>query len=415
MLSLTQIRAAADALQGQFRRTELIHSHFFSEQIGLPLYFKCENLQRSGSFKVRGAFHFMARQPAQRLAAGVVTASAGNHAQGVALSAARLGVAATVVMPENTPLAKVQATRGYGAEVVLHGTVFDDAQEEALRLQHTHDLLYVPPFDHPLIMAGQGTIGLEIIEDLPDVDTLLVPVGGGGLISGVATAIKALRPAVRIIGVEAAAAPAALLSRRQGHIVGLSGAHSLADGIALKRIGEQTFPVIEALVDELVTVNEEQIAQAIVALMEKTRLVVEGAGAVGLAALLHAARPLARGRTVCLLSGGNIDVQTIAQVVDRGLVAAGRYLKIRIELNDAPGALGRLALLLGECRANIYHVSHDRHRLGIPLGRAEVNLELETRGSEHVREILAALAGADYKVVALDAEIVPGQEPGTGC
>lgn len=398
MLALTQIQEAAAALQGRFRRTELIHSHFFSDRLGLPVYFKCENLQRSGSFKVRGAFHFMSRQSASSLAAGVVTASAGNHAQGVALSAAHLGVTATVVMPKNTPLAKVEATRGYGANVVLYGTVFDEALEEALRLGQAQNLLYVPPFDDLLVMAGQGTVGLEIVEDLPVVDTVLVPVGGGGLIAGVATAVKACRPTARIIGVEAETAAAALASRLEGRIVGLPEAHSLADGIALKRIGEKPFPIIEALVDELVTVSEEQIALAIVALMEKMRLVVEGAGAVGLAALLHAARPLVRGNTVCLLSGGNIDVQTIARVVDRGLVAAGRYLKLRIELNDAPGALGQLAHLLGECRTNIYHVSHDRHRLGVPVGRAEVHLELETRGPEHVREILAVLQKAGYRV-----------------
>lgn len=402
MLTLEQVREAAVTLGGQFRRTELMHSHFFSERIGLPVYFKCENLQRSGSFKVRGAFYFMSRQPAARLAAGVVTASAGNHAQGVALSAARHGVAATVVMPENTPLAKVLATRGYGAEVILHGTVFDEALGEARRLEKSRGLLYVPPFDDPLIMAGQGTVGLEIVEDLPTVDTVLVPVGGGGLIAGVATAIKSLRPTAKVIGVEAGAAPAALASHKRGCVVSLCSAHSLADGIAVKRIGEQTFPVIQARVDHLVTVSEEQIASAIVELMEKTRLVVEGAGAVGLAALLHAARPLARGQTVCLLSGGNIDVQTIARVVDRGLVAAGRYLKVRVELNDAPGALGQLAVLLGECRANIYHVSHDRHRRGVPVGRAEVHLELETRGPDHVKEILAALAGASYRVVRVD-------------
>jgi threonine dehydratase len=403
MLSLAQIREAATVLQSKFRRTELIHSPFFSQLIGTPVYFKCENLQRSGSFKVRGACNFMSRQSASRLAAGVVTASAGNHAQGVALSASRMGVTATVVMPENTPLVKVQATRGYGARVLLRGAVFDEALEEALRLAKSQGLLYVPAFDDLLIMAGQGTVGLEIVEDLPDVDTVLVPVGGGGLVAGVATAIKALRPAAQIIGVEAEMAAAALASRRQGRIVRLPGAHSLADGIALKCIGEQTFPIIESLVDELVTVSEEEIAQAIVELMEKTHLVVEGAGAVGVAALLHAARPLVRGHTVCLLSGGNIDVQTIAKVVDRGLVAAGRYLKLRVELNDAPGALGRLALLLGQCRANIYRVSHDRHHIDVPMGRAEVHLELETRGPEHVREILAALEKAAYRVVGVDS------------
>ncbi|NIQ92762.1 MAG: threonine ammonia-lyase [Desulfuromonadales bacterium] len=396
MLELRQIREAADRLGGRFRRTELIHSHYYSQQVGTPIHFKCENLQRTGSFKIRGAFNFLSSQSKNDLARGVITASAGNHAQGVACAARMLGVRATVVMPETTPLAKVLATRDYEAEVILHGDTYDDAAERARQIEKQSGALAVPAFDHPLIMAGQGTVGLEIVEDLPDFDTVLVPVGGGGLISGIATAVKAQCPRARIIGVEAAGAPSALLSRRKGKAITLSTAASLADGIVIKHLGEQTYPVIEALVDDIVTVEEEEIAQSIVSLMEKGKLVVEGAGAVSLAAVLYGDRRLHRGRTVCVLSGGNIDVQTIARVVERGMMSEGRYLKVAVELTDRPGALARLAALLGESGANIFHVSHDRRRFGVPLGRAEVDLELETRGPEHIAEILEMLHREGY-------------------
>jgi threonine dehydratase len=396
MLDLTAIREAADGLKGRIRRTELIHSHYFSQRLGLPLYFKCENLQRTGSFKIRGAFNFLARQAPEALRNGVVTASAGNHAQGVAFAAGQNKTPALVVMPETTPLAKVLATRDYGAEVVLHGATFDDAADRARALEKERRMLFVPAFDHPLIMAGQGTVGLEILEDLPDADTLVIPIGGGGLIAGIATAARAINAAIRIVGVEAAGAPAALFSRRKGEPVTLAAARSLADGIVVKRLGELTFPIIEELVDDIVTVEEEEIAQAIVSLMEKGKLVVEGAGAVGLAALLYGRKAVGRGRTVCLLSGGNIDVQTIARVVERGMVAEGRYLKVRVELLDAPGSLAKLATLLAALGANIFHVSHDRRSAGLHLGLAEVHLQLETRGPEHIREILEQLEKEGY-------------------
>jgi threonine dehydratase len=396
MLDLSAIREAAATIRGRARRTELIHSHYFSQRLGVPLYFKCENLQRTGSFKIRGAYNFLHHQSEAARQAGVITASAGNHAQGVALAAAEFGISALVVMPENTPLAKVLATREYGAEVVLHGTSFDDAARRARQMEKERGMLFVPAFDHPLVMAGQGTVGLEILEELPDAETLLVPIGGGGLIAGIATAARALNPAIRIIGVEAAGAPTALLSRRKGEIVTLAAARSLADGIVVKRLGEQTFPVIEALVDDLVTVEEEEIAQAIVSLLEKAKLVVEGAGAVTLAALLYGRKALHRGKTVCLLSGGNIDVQTLARVVERGMIAEGRYLKIRVELLDAPGSLAALAALLAQEGANIFHVSHDRRTAGLRLGRAEVHLELETRGPQHICHILERLEQEGY-------------------
>jgi threonine dehydratase len=396
MLDLAAIRAAAATLRGRARRTELIHSHYFSQRVGVPLYFKCENLQRTGSFKIRGACNFLHNQTDENRRRGVITASAGNHAQGVAFAATEFGIPALVVMPENTPLAKVLATREYGAEVVLHGASFDEAVNQARQLETERGMLFVPAFDHPLVMAGQGTVGLEILEDLPDADTLLVPIGGGGLIAGIATAAKAHKPTLRIIGVEAAGAPTALLSRRKGEIVTLAAARSLADGIVIKRLGEQTFPIIEALVDDIVSVEEEEIAQAIVSLLEKAKLVVEGAGAVTLAALLYGRKTLQPGKTVCILSGGNIDVQTIARVVERGMMAEGRYLKIRVELLDAPGSLAALAALLGQEGANIFHVSHDRRTAGLPLGRAEVHLELETRGPKHICQILERLEQEGY-------------------
>ena len=396
MLELAAIRDAAAILKGRIRRTELIHSHYFSERLGHPLYFKCENLQRTGSFKIRGALNFLAHHRPESLQCGVITASAGNHAQGVALAARQMKIPALVVMPENTPLAKILATRDYEAEVTLHGAAFDDAAERARELEREKGMVYVPAFDHPLIMAGQGTVGLEILEDLPDAETLMVPIGGGGLIAGIATAAKGINPRIRIVGVEAAGAPCALLSRRKGSLATLTAARSLADGIVVKRLGEETFPVIEALVDDIVTVEEEEIAQAIVSLMEKGKLVVEGAGAVSLAALLYGSRTKSRGRTVCILSGGNIDVQTIARVVERGMVAEGRFLKVKVELLDAPGSLARLATMLAAEGANIFHVSHDRRSAGLHLGRAEVHLELETRGPEHIREILHLLKREGY-------------------
>ncbi len=399
MLELKMIRDAARTLGERVRRTELIPSHYFSERLGLPLWFKCENLQRTGSFKLRGASNFLLHQNPAVLARGVITASAGNHAQGLACAATAAGIPSLVVMPENTPLAKVLATRSYGAEIVLYGAGFDEAAARARELQAKRDLLFVPAFDHPLVIAGQGTIALEILDQLPEAETLVVPIGGGGLIAGIASAAKALSPGIRIVGVQAAGAPSALLARHKGEPVTLPAARSLADGIVVKRLGELTFPLIEELVDELVTVEEEEIAQAIVSLLEKAKLVVEGAGAVTLAALLYGRRPLPRGKTVCVLSGGNLDVQTLAKVVERGMLAEGRFLKVRVELQDIPGALAGLATLLARLGANILHVSHDRRSSEVPLGRTEVRLELETRGPEHIRDILKALPAAGYGAV----------------
>jgi threonine dehydratase len=392
------IADAYDRLKKRVRRSELIYSHFYSEQLAIPLYFKCENLQRTGSFKIRGALNFMTSQPRERLKNGVITASAGNHAQGVAFSADLLGVAATVYMPEITPPQKVQATRDYGAEVVLTGRNFDEACAAALAAQQSSGALFVHPFDDELVMAGQGTIALELLEELPDLGTVIVPVGGGGLIAGIAAALRERAPHVRIVGVESSAAPSMSASFAAGKPTEQPVRVTLADGIAVKLPGSRTVPIICDLVDEIVQVEEEEIALAIVSLLEKTKMLVEGAGAVTLAAVLNRRIPEIKGKTVCLLSGGNIDVKTISQVVERGLIAGGRYLKLNIELDDHPGALATLAENIAVTRANIFHITHDRRSKSLAIGRTDVSLELETRGYEHIKEVVDFLAGQGYKL-----------------
>ncbi len=392
---------AYDRLKKRVRRSELIYSHYYTEKIGLPLYFKCENLQRTGSFKIRGALNFMTAQPRDILKNGVITASAGNHAQGVAFSADLLGVKATVFMPEITPPQKVQSTRDYGAEVVLTGRNFDEACLAAEHEQRSSGALFVHPFDDELVMAGQGTIALEILDELPDVRNLIIPVGGGGLIAGMATALRARSPHVRIIGVESMAAPSMSASFAAGKPVEKPVSITLADGIAVKRPGKRTVPVICNLVDEIVRVEEEEIALAIVGLLEKTKMLVEGAGAVTLAAVVNKGISRLEGKTVCLLSGGNIDVKTIAQVVERGLIAGGRYLKLTVELDDHPGALATLAENIAATRANIFHITHDRRSKTLAIGRTDVSLELETRGYDHIREVVGYLEAKGYNLTVI--------------
>lgn len=398
MLTRQQIELAAENLQGQVRHTELIHSPHYSNSLGVPLYFKCENLQHTGSFKIRGIYHFLSQQSPQQLAAGVVTASAGNHALGLAYAAKLLDCPCRVIMPEGTPLAKELATQDYGAEIEILGIGIDDADEYAKRLADEQDLLYVPAFDDELIMAGQGTVGLEILADLPELDTLIVPIGGGGLIAGIATAVCETKPSVRVVGVEAASFASAQLAKRKGRPTQVSShCHSLADGLAVKQVGEQTFPLMEKYVAEIIAVEEEPIAMAVVSLMERGKLVVEGAGAVGLAAMLFGLKTIHKGTTVCLLSGGNLDVQTISRVVERGMLAEGRYLKLRLEMIDMPGALAQLTQTLSRFGVNIFQVSHDRHKSSLPLGEAEVLLDLETRGCAHIQEILLVLEEEGYR------------------
>jgi len=398
MLTRQHIDEAAENLYGVIRHTELIHSPFYSKTLETPLYFKCENLQHGGSFEIRGAYNFLSRQTPQVLAAGVITASAGNHALGLAYAAALLHCPCRVIMPEGTPLAKELAALESGATVELYGKSPTEAESYARQLAEEGGFLYASPLDHELIMAGQGTIGLEILQDLAEIDTLLIPVGGGGLIAGVATAIKSAKPEVKIIGVEPASVASATLARRNGHPKKISArSHTYAEEIAVKQIGELAFPLIEKYVDEIITVEEDAIARAIVSLMEKGKLIVEGAGAVGLAALLYGLKPIHKGNTVCLLSGGNLDVQSIARVVEQGMLAEGHYLKLRLEMVDMPGALAHLSNILSDLKANIFQISHDRRKTSLPLGEAEVTLALETRGKEHIREILLRLEEERYR------------------
>ena len=398
-LSLADVRAARERISSQLVATPCPESFAFGDLIPGRLFVKLENLHRTGSFKERGALNKMLQLSAEQRARGVVTASAGNHAQGVAFHAHRLGIAATVVMPENTPHNKVKSTERYHAKVVLRGNIYDDAAVEARRLELEQGLVMIHPFDDLDVMAGQGTTGLEILEQVPDVDTVVVPVGGGGLISGIAVAIKTQRPGVRVIGVESAAAPSARASRDAGRIVRIESADTIADGIATKQIGEHTFRHIEKWVDDLVVVTEAEIATAILLLLEREKTVAEGAGAAPAAALISGRIPLSPDQTsVFVLSGGNIDVNRIARIIDRGLVADGRLIRLRVRMVDRPGSLARLALAVSEEGANVLEIVHRRAFADISVGDVDLVMHLETRGREHGKSIVRALEAQGLKV-----------------
>jgi threonine dehydratase len=381
------------------RRTPVDYSHSFSETTGAEVYLKLETFQRTGSFKIRGATNRIATLTDAERAAGVVTASAGNHAQGVALAATRTGVDSTIVMPEHAPIAKVKATRRYGGEVVLHGADYNEAEARAREIEREEDRTYVHAYDDPAVMAGQGTIGLEILEDCPEVETVVVPIGGGGLIAGIATAIKTQRPDVRVVGVEAAGADSAVRSVRAGSVVELDHVDTIADGIATRRLGDRTFEVIRERVDEVVTVSDEEIVVAMTSLLERSKALVEGAGAVALAALLSGAFEFDEGEVVVpALCGGNIDLNTLTTLIVRGLVATGRYLTIRTELKDRPGALADLIDVVAEEGANIYAIRHDRTSRNVAMNAAELELDLETWDHDHVDRVIAALESNGYPV-----------------
>ncbi|MSQ61021.1 MAG: threonine ammonia-lyase [Dehalococcoidia bacterium] len=402
MVTLDSIRAAAGPVYRVAHITPVLHSHNLSARFGADIALKAECLQRTGSFKARGAAaKLTALTPSER-AAGVIAASAGNHAQGVAVAAAALGVASTIVMPETAPLAKIEATRGYGAEVLLHGAGFGQAAEYARALAKKRGLTFIPAFDDEAIIAGQGTVGLELAEQCPDARLVLVPVGGGGLAAGMAIALKALRPDVSIIGVQAAAAPGAQRSFRAGHPVEVAAGPTVADGVAVPRPGDLTVPLLRRYLDDIVTVEEEAIVHAIVLLLERTKLVVEGAGALGVAALLSGAVE-ARGRsTTIVLSGGNIDINFLATAVQHGMLHAGRYLTLTVRLQDRPGALERLLEIIAAMEANVLDIAHHRVGVHVPVRGVEVRLLLETRNSGHIEELLAAVAAAGYAEVGTD-------------
>ncbi len=391
-ISLAAIEAARERIAPHVVHTPCPRSMVFADLTPGRLYLKLENLQRTGSFKDRGSLNRLLHLDEAERRRGVVTASAGNHAQAVAFHAERLGIPCTVVMPETAPLIKVSNTEGYGARVIQLGTVLDDSAVEARRIEADEGLTMIHPFDDRDVIAGQGSMGLEILEQVPDVDVIVVPVGGGGMISGIALAVRALAPHVRIVGVEADAAPSALASRRAGEIVNITSSRTLADGIATKRVGEITFPIIEALVDELVVVSEEEIASAILLLLERQKSVVEGAGAVSLAALARGAVALEPDeRAVLVVSGGNIDVNMVSRIIDRGLVADGRLVRFLVKVPDAPGSLARLTHLVAGLGANVLETSHRRGFADISVGDVEIVFTLETRGQAHVTTIVQIL------------------------
>jgi threonine dehydratase len=400
-VTVDAIREAAAALEPVARRTQLLRSFAFGRTAGAEVYLKPENLQRTGSFKVRGAFNKIRSLSEDERRRGVIASSAGNHAQGVASAAEAAGIPATIVMPLNAPLTKVLRTRRYGAEVVLAGEYYEAAYERAREIQAERGLTFVHPFDDPHVIAGQGTIGLEIFEDLPDVDTVLVPIGGGGLISGIAIALKALKPDVRVVGVQAAGAPSALKALEVGKLVSLDQAETIADGIKVRRIGELTFGYISRFVDEIVLADDEEIGLAMVELMERSKLVVEGAGAVTVAALLNG-RLANPGRKVCaVLGGGNVDINLVASVIQRGLVRAGRYAMLHVRLVDQPGQLTRVLDVLAERRVNILDIEHYRAAWRVPIGTVDVEMLLEVRDGAHAREITQLLRadGFDAKLL----------------
>jgi threonine dehydratase len=398
-LGIGSIAEARQRLGDQVVHTPCTPSEGFGELFGGHAWFKFENLQRTGSFKDRGALNRILTISAAERRAGVVAASAGNHAQGVSYHAGRLGLRATIVMPERTPLIKVTNTERFGATVILHGRSYDEAMQKALEIRDETNATLVHPFDDPEVIAGQGTIGLELLEQCGEMDLLVVPVGGGGLIAGTAMAIKASRPDVRIIGVEAESIPAALRAREAGHIVSIPAGETIADGIAVRRIGEVTFPLIERWVDDLVTVGEEEIASAVLLLLEREKTVVEPAAAVGLAAVLAGKAGAVAGKNVVLvLSGGNIDVNLLSRIIDRGLTNDGRLAVLNVRVQDRPGVLAALTACIAENGANILRLDHRRGSHGLWLTDVDVELMLELRGQSHLDELVEALISAGYTV-----------------
>jgi threonine dehydratase len=402
MLSLSDVLDARERVAEVARHTPLEYSHTFSDMTGAEVHLKLENFQRTGSFKIRGAMNRITTLTDEEKEAGVVTASAGNHAQGVALAATRAGVDSTIVMPEHAPITKVKATERYGGRVVLSGADYNEAQDKAHEIEEEEGRLYVHAFDDDYVMAGQGTIGLEIVEDCPTLDTVVVPIGGGGLISGIATAVKEQVPDARVIGVQAEGASSVADSLEKGEITPLDSVDTIADGIATRNVGTRPFEVIQERVDEVVTVSDEEIAVALTYLLERSKTLVEGAGAVALAALLFDKFDYEEGEVVVpALCGGNIDMNVLTTVIMRGLVETGRYLKVQTVLKDRPGALEKLIEVIAGHQANIYAIRHDRTSRDIAMNAAEVELDLETRGEDHVEELLDGLREHGYEVDVL--------------
>ena len=399
LVDIEQIQQARKLLEGVVRKTPMEHARDLQRLHGGAVHLKCENLQRTGSFKIRGAYTRIHGLSAEERARGVVAASAGNHAQGVALASSLLGTKATVFMPERAPLPKLAATRGYGADVYLHGAVLEETLAEAIAFGERTGAVFIHPFDHEDIIAGQGTVGLELLEQVPDVATVLVATGGGGLVSGVAVAVKALRSGVRVVGVQAEEAAAYPASLAAGAPVRLRELHTMADGIAVGEPGPISYAHVSSLVDDVVTVTEESLSRAVLLCLERRKLVVEPAGAAAVAALLD--HPGAfEAPIVAILSGGNVDPLLLLQIIQHGMTAGGRYFKLRLRVPDRPGSLVSVLSCVSSLGANVLDVEHSRISGTLAIGEVEVALALETRGPEHCAEVTGALQGAGFIVVS---------------
>lgn len=397
MLTIDNVYKANQVLKGIARKTDVIHAPKLCP--GADLYLKTENLQITGSFKVRGAYYKMTRLSAEEKAKGVVACSAGNHAQGVALAAKKNGIKAVICLPDGAPISKVEATKSYGAEVCLVEGVYDDAYQKALQLRDEKGYTFLHPFNDEDVIAGQGTIALEIIEQLPEVDAIIVPVGGGGLISGIAYTAKTLKPEIKIYGVEAKGAPSMKNAMDHGKVEELPSVSTIADGIAVKKPGDLTYELCRKYVDEIVTVTDDEISAAILTLMEKQKLVTEGAGAVAVAAAMFGKIDLSNKKTVCLLSGGNIDVTILSRVIKRGLLMSGRSCQLMIELMDKPGQLRDVSRIIAELGGNVISVHHERANEGSDVNGCYLRIVLETRNFEHIQQIRGALIDYGFKLV----------------
>ncbi len=397
MLEINEIYNAAAVLRGVARHTAPVAAPKINPDA--DIWLKPENLQLTGSFKLRGAYYKISQLTDEEKARGVIACSAGNHAQGVALGATHNGIKSLICLPAAAPISKVEATKGYGAEVCLVPGVYDDAYAKAIELQKEHGYTFVHPFDDPKVIAGQGTIGLEILEDIPDVDAVIVPVGGGGLISGVAFAIKTLRPQCKVYGVQSSGAASMATSLHEGHIEHLNSVSTIADGIAVKEPGINTFEMCSKYVDEVVTVTDEETAAAILALIENHKLMAEGAGAVSVAAAMVNKVPIRGKKVVCLVSGGNIDVSTLSRVITRGLSKSGRNYTFIIDLDDKPGQLSGVCTVIGKHGGNILSVNHERINTSSSINGCTIRVELETRNHAHIDEIRRSLTDTGYKVL----------------
>ncbi len=397
MLTLDNIYRASNVLREVVRKTDMVYAPKLKP--GVDIYLKTENLQFTGSFKLRGAYYKMSKLSEEEKAHGVVACSAGNHAQGVALAAQKSGIKATICLPDGAPISKIEATKSYGAEVCLVEGVYDDAYKKALSLRDECGYTFIHPFNDEDVIAGQGTIALEIEDQLPDLDAVIVPIGGGGLISGVAYAMKAINPNVKVYGVQAAGAPSMFNSVRDGEIEELPSVSTIADGIAVKKPGDVTFDICSRYVDKIVTVTEDEIAAAILALMEQHKLVTEGAGAVAVAAAMFGKLDVAGKKVVCLLSGGNIDVTILSRVIERGLLMSGRTCQLMVELMDKPGQLKNVSRIIADMGGNVISVHHERASEGSDINGCYLRLILETRNFAHIEEIKKALTDFGFKLM----------------